>query len=747
MRCEPPSTKPAPSTVDRPVAERSPEKPLIDPLLKVGPRVSILPVVHGSGDFAVEVRRILLQGNFDAVCLPLPPSFQEAVEKAVLDLPTPSIVVQRSSHSIDSEFQSENQDSETPDETWRGTEEEQDSNRLPWERLQTENEDDEDERFRMDNEYQRRYEGGDDDSDEFTDPEDFGSVEEENDESLNESLKNALVPEDGSNRNSFVPIDPCQPVIAAIRTAMGEHIPRCFIDLETDRFEPYSFHNPDPYSLKKVAIERFAAAMLPSISRPASEQRKLRIQHMAYQLRQLSIDYKNILVVCSVLDWPWIREAYFQPNANPPENEHTDQPCPFRPDPDTLYFMFGELPYITKLYEQARQTLSEDDNLSIDGVKRLLIAARHSYKKKLGKGGRKITPLLLRQCLQYIRNLTLLDRRLTPDLFTIVTAAKQIGGDTFAYHVLRTAKKYRVRSSLESWNQKSEDELEVLEEIKIGMDQIQFPDGEVSSAVSRLPGPPRTWSTLEIRPKKEDTKIKPEWVRNWNPMMQCSWPEEDSRIERFRATVFDRAKEIIGADAAKSEKFTTSVQDGIDMRETLRHWYEGDIYVKVHPPVRGGLDCVVMLFDNPADPSEYSWKATWYAEHQEESTLAFFATPFEKQPVGPGICCATYGGAMFLFPPRSIPDIWSDPRLRFANTLEQRLVAAAALHSDQSRIAVLSANAPDHSLRQIAKKYKKSLIHVPLNHFGDSTIQQLRTVHVLNGQHVRSYAAEFIRRS
>ena len=41
---------------------------------------------------------------------------------------------------------------------------------------------------------------------------------------------------------------------------------------------------------------------------------------------------------------------------------------------------------------------------------------------------------------------------------------------------------------------------------------------------------------------------------------------------------------------------------------------------------RPELDAVVMIFDSPADPRDYTWRSTWFAEHQNESTLAFFAT-------------------------------------------------------------------------------------------------------------------------
>ena len=82
----------------------------------------------------------------------------------------------------------------------------------------------------------------------------------------------------------------------------------------------------------------------------------------------------------------------------------------------------------------------------------------------------------------------------------------------------------------------------------------------------------------------------------WNPFHQCSWPPEDVAIERFRTHTFEKAQQIIGQDLARVEKFTTSVQDGIDIRETLRNWHTGDIYVKNFPPNRGSVDVVVMLF-------------------------------------------------------------------------------------------------------------------------------------------------------
>ncbi len=47
-----------------------------------------------------------------------------------------------------------------------------------------------------------------------------------------------------------MPIDPCQGVIAAIRTAQGERMAREFIDLETPRYVSVTGTFPDPVRLE-----------------------------------------------------------------------------------------------------------------------------------------------------------------------------------------------------------------------------------------------------------------------------------------------------------------------------------------------------------------------------------------------------------------------------------------------------------------------------------------------------------------
>ncbi|MFY9254635.1 MAG: hypothetical protein WAO83_14375 [Fuerstiella sp.] len=634
----------------------------ISDVLKIGKNITVLPVVHGSGDFAVEVRRMMLAHAFDCVAVPLPPSFQTEVETAVQWLPNVSVVLQRET------------------------------------------------------------------SDKFKAPTDYSPGADSEDDDDDDDFDHEL------GRCSYVPIDPCQPVIAALRIAMQEHIPRAFIDIEDENYLPVTAILPDPYALKRVSVERFAAAVLPAIAKPDQEAHLTRIAWMANELHRLNKQHQSILFVCSVLDWPWIRDAYQSVVDRPDAAPLPANPAQiFSVAPRTLTFMLGELPFVTSQYEKARAELDDDENMSIDGIKSLLLAARDSYRSEFGPRARPITPHLLAVMLKYIRNLSLIERRLTPDLYTLITASQQIAGDQFAIHVAETAREYMFQNR------------EEFPEVQFGVDGLMLPDMTLLETVSRLPGHPMVWRSCRLHARPE-RKQQIQWEKTWNPFGQCSWPPEDVAIERFRTHIKDAALDLLGNDLAKTEKFSASIKDGLDIRETLRNWHNGELYVKVIPPARGTLDCVVMLFDSPADPRNYPWRITWHAENHDESTLSLFATDFTQNVVGPGIALARYGGCMFLFPPRPIPDVFRDPRFDFTDTLEERLIAAALHYSTERHIALLSHSPPGAGWRRLARKHKKKLIHVPMTKFGASAIEKLRMFHVLNGQQIRSYAADFIRK-
>ena len=228
----------------------------------------------------------------------------------------------------------------------------------------------------------------------------------------------------------------------------------------------------------------------------------------------------------------------------------------------------------------------------------------------------------------------------------------------------------------------------------------------------------------------------------WNPRGMCSHVPEDEYVESFNTHVRSKAMRLLSEDLVKAEQFTSSVKDGIDFRETLRNWHTGRVYVREVPPSRGNLDSVVIIFDQDHD-QRYPHCATWFAEHEEESTLTFYATDPFSDMIGPGIARSYYGGLSLLFPPRPVPNIF-DLTQESGLSLAARLTYGALLFSKERTVAYVAASRPGVRLRSMAKELRKNLVWIPVSGFGTETIRKLRKFHVLNGKNVRSWAARFI---
>ncbi len=608
----------------------------MNPVFDLSPRLTVLPIVHGSAEFALLVRRHLRRNPCDCLAVPLPPAFAAPVETGVEMLPRVSIVLQ-------------------PE--------------LP-----------------------------------------------------------------GGNTCSMVPVEPSQGVVTAIRQSMEAGVPRAYVDLEVAEYEPYGMVLPDPFALKQVPLERFAAAVLPYVAAPDPYgQRLQRIRRMAYELPRLELDYEHVLCVCSILDWPWLRQAYVSRAPFIESVRPAGMPRLCTVPEEDVFFVLGELPFITHLYEHRRAELLRDETLAMDGVKALLREAGEKWRQQSGSRDWNITTKTLGIILTYARNLTLMDRRLTPDLYHLALAAKQVVSDGYALALIQLARRYPAQCLAT--------ELEI---IRAGPDACIDAAGQKHAVKNRLQGAPRIWKALALRPPPAPPQRR-RWQLRWNPLAQCSYPPEDERIESFQRYVRQQARMLLGDTEARTERFTASMKDGLDIRETMRNWHKRELYVRELPPARGDIEVVVFLFDAVPDPGAYPWRTTWYAEHEGESTLCFFATRFMDNMVGPGIGQALYGGCFFIYPPRPIADVWRDNQLDFARSPAERLVAGALFHSRERYVALVSPFPPPASWRRLARRLQKQFVHIPLQRFSSDTIDRLRRFHVLNGRLVRSYAARFIR--
>ena len=189
----------------------------------------------------------------------------------------------------------------------------------------------------------------------------------------------------------------------------------------------------------------------------------------------------------------------------------------------------------------------------------------------------------------------------------------------------------------------------------------------------RLPKPKQRLRPLGLKPRKKE-KFPGEWAKQIDGNAICSYPPEDIVVEDFGRFLQKKAKSILSEERVRMEPFTTSVLDGIDLRETIRHWHESKIYVRQFDKIAGEVGSVVVIFDEDRD-DRYPWLTTWLGEHANESDMAFYSTDPFGNLVGPGIGRAEYGGFLMSLPPRRMLDVWNDPDYEFA--AEQAGAAAA----------------------------------------------------------------------
>ena len=96
-------------------------------------------------------------------------------------------------------------------------------------------------------------------------------------------------------------------------------------------------------------------------------------------------------------------------------------------------------------------------------------------------------------------------------------------------------------------------------------------------------------------------------------------------IEDFGRFLKKKGKSVLSEERTTVEPFTASLLDGIDLRETIRNWHEGKIFVRNIQKIHGEVGSVVVIFDEDRD-GRYNYMTTWLGEHQNESDMAFYST-------------------------------------------------------------------------------------------------------------------------
>lgn len=358
---------------------------------------------------------------------------------------------------------------------------------------------------------------------------------------------------------------------------------------------------------------------------------------------------------------------------------------------------------------------------------RLLVEAERLYEKNTGE---KIVHWQRRLWARYSRNLALISKMLVAGAFDLAVAARAVVDDNFAWEVWNLISNYH--------HQRAETDLETVkisgEEMWLNMKRVQLH--------RRLPKPKTRPHPIGLRTRKRED-FPGQWAREFAGNRICSYPPEDLVLENYGLFLKKKGKSILSEECSRVEPFTTSLLDGIDLRETLRNWHEKKIYVREFQKIAGDVGAIVVIFDEDSQ-NRYNWGMTWLGEHQQESDMAFYSTDPANHVVGPGIARAEYGGFLLSYPPMRMGDVWHDPDYCFAESKPETLLLAALDYSLQRWVVYVAARPPRSIFKTIASRMNKKIVYIPVGQLSPVSLKKIRIVHILDSHDKRSIAKDYL---
>ena len=563
--------------------------------------------------------------------------------------------------------------------------------------------------------------------------------------------------------------EPCDGIFEGLRCALDQGKGAYCIDLDVRNYPQNNERLPDPYSILHIGLESYYEAYIRTLTTKQKDhldhQREL---HMARRLKELSLRYEKVLFiggmshVASVLKR--VSQSYFEPLQHT-KRSMVEEPGPGRlgdssPCKDFETYLHGsphsalkgrdcglaQVQLVTLTEDSSRQVMAESGWMSLayeawrentssgllDRQKilyNLYKTAAETYRQTTGNA---FLSYHMRNTMKFARNYAWVHGRLMPDLFETLTAAKGCVDHNYAYETWFLATHYP--------HLKNIDNLPTLnltvEEIWGRPKQIQF----------HLKQKQRKGLSFQKRAKdRQQMRMRPP-----SPFSICSYPPEDLVIENFGQFLKKKGQTLLGDEVGKVVPFTTSLEDGIDTRETIRHLYTRQIYVKVKGRPPGAVGSVVVIFDEDGPEraleygEKYPWRTTWHGEHTQESDMAFYATHLGSNVVGPGISRCEYGGFLMSYPPRRMMDVWRDPDYFECRTKAEVLLMAAIDYAVKPLVVYVSEKAPSSRIKNFAARFGRKIVYFPIGQLSPVMLNKIRAFHVLDGHDKREIADEYI---
>ncbi len=534
------------------------------------------------------------------------------------------------------------------------------------------------------------------------------------------------------NHIVYIPIEPSDAMVEAIRLGLEHDIPIFFIDRYVKHYQWYHEVFPDPISIQKIGLTRYYQETIKTLKHelPFSIEDSIRENYQLFHLRQLKAKFETLLHVGGMFHIPRIIEG-LEINENPVEvlsQKFTQTVHLANMSEESIRSITCESPYLLNAYENFRNRDTQgnilfDYNLAVEEL------LKNSNQKHHLQSGYFITQNQLVTLCQFARNYAFVNGMLFPNLYELVIAARGIDGDNFARILWETAVTYLHYH------------LSTFPEITIHAEHL-FLQSQKITFRPKYQHPLSKLIPIKKRPDLSPTE------KNFNPHWGfCSHQPEDIIIEGFGDRLKKKAASAVQEKQSRVEKFSTSYLDGIDIHETMRNWIiDQSIYVRENNTQSSQISTVVVIFDEDSSiNSKYRWLMTWQGEHEKESDMMMYSTPLGENIVGPGISRCEYGGFLLCMPPRRMFDVWNDPLFqKVSKSKSETLLYAAIAYSIDTHIVYAAQNSPAQSLQIFANRCGKTISFFSLKQFPLVMLQKIRIFHVLEGHHVRKYAHHYI---
>ena len=553
---------------------------------------------------------------------------------------------------------------------------------------------------------------------------------------------------------TYVLVEPADPFTEAIRTGLEIGAEIVFADPEAADRPHLPDVYPDPYAIRAIGLDRYIEAYR-VYPQPRSEEIARHSAGIAWKLQGTDPEARVFVVVSLNLLDPLL-DAMEEPQAQPLARVRREGVELLNPHPESLGEIAVEYPQLQWRYENWRKEAAVSTGESArptappphaqeGGAGALagqpsqnLIDRRHAQlavllaaeKEYEASTGERIAHWQRRLLARYTRNLALAGSELCAGIYDLAVAARSVVDDNYAWDVWDAASKYPPQSDQST-----------LLTVRISGDQM-WRDTRRIRLRRRLPSTKRRLRPFGLRPRKKE-KFPGEWANQVNGTGICSYPPEDLVVEDYGRFLKKKGKNLLSEDRVRVEPFTTSILDGIDMRETIRKWYEHRIYVRQYQKLRGEVGSVVVIFDEDRD-NRYPYMTTWTGENQNESDMAFYSTfPFDHL-VGPGIGRAEYGGFLMSLPPHRMYDVWHDSDYEYAESKSERLLLAALDYSIHHYVVYVAAKPPRSIFKTIANRVGRTIVYIPIGQLSPVSLKKIRVVHVLDGHDKREIVKDYL---